>query len=194
MRRVAARPSTPGMRMSISTTSGVSSPASRDAPPRRRPPRRRPRCRPAASSSARNPARTSAWSSASTTLITRIPASAVGSSPGPRRPPRTGATGPGTPLRTCSPRSSNAMPEPATRSRTVLDTTTSPAEPRRGDPRPDVHGDPAHVVSAQLDLAGVQADPDLDADGPQRVADRRPRTGSRGPARRTARGTRRRSS
>src|SRR5262249_42705980 len=33
---------------------------------------------------------------------------------------------PGTPLRACMPRSSNAMPEPTTRSFTVLETSTSP--------------------------------------------------------------------
>ena len=34
---------------------------------------------------------------------------------------------PGTPLSLCSPRSSNSIPEPATRSVTVRDTSTSPA-------------------------------------------------------------------
>ena len=37
---------------------------------------------------------------------------------------------PGTPLRSCSPRSSNENPEPATRSLTVLDTSTSPGAAR----------------------------------------------------------------
>lgn len=35
----------------------------------------------------------------------------------------------------------------------------------------DMNGDPADVVPAQLDLAGVDASPDLDATALQRVAD-----------------------
>ena len=35
---------------------------------------------------------------------------------------------PGTPLSSCSPRSLNAMPDPATRSATVRDTRTSPGD------------------------------------------------------------------
>jgi hypothetical protein len=68
MARVASRPSTPGMRMSISTTSGRSALARRSAssPSAASPTTSIPSW---ASSRARNPARTSAWSSASSTRI-----------------------------------------------------------------------------------------------------------------------------
>ncbi len=64
IRRVASRPSTTGIRMSISTTSGRRA-ARRPRPPRRRPWPRPPRAgRPAASTIMRNPVRTRVWSSA----------------------------------------------------------------------------------------------------------------------------------
>ena len=78
----------PGMRMSISTTSGRQLRGGRRPPGRRPPPRRRPRCRARASRIIRNPARTSAWSSASST---RIVTGHAGSRARTRKPPRRAA-------------------------------------------------------------------------------------------------------
>ena len=102
---VAARPSVPGMRMSMSTTSGAGLADEPRRPRRRRPPRRRPRGRRRASISTRKPARSRAWSSASTTRIV------IGSGSGvkgrctatrnrsvPRRPGVDGAAARGHPL------------------------------------------------------------------------------------------------
>ena len=89
IRRVAARPSTPGIRMSISTTSGPSSRGQPDRLRRRRAASPTTSMSACASSSARNPARTSAWSSASRTRITSVIRSRTGSRalrPGSRRP------------------------------------------------------------------------------------------------------------
>ena len=58
-------------------------------------------------------------------------------------------------LERVGPRSSNRSPEPATRSLTVLDTSTSPRRPAR-DARADVHGDAAELVADHLALARVQ--------------------------------------
>ena len=70
----------------------------------------------------------------------------------------------GTPLSSCAPRSSKSIPEPATRSFTVLETSTSPALRQRADARADVHGHPADVVAHDLALAGVQAGAHVDAE------------------------------
>src|SRR5215216_7140082 len=72
IRRVASRPSSTGMRMSISTTSGrVERASSTAAAPSPASPTTS--MSPASSSRARNPARTSPWSSTSRTLITGAP-------------------------------------------------------------------------------------------------------------------------
>ena len=53
----------------------------------------------------------------------------------------------------------------------MLDTSTSwPGQ--CGHARADVHGDPADVIAADLTLAGVQPGAHLDAQRPDRVADR----------------------
>ena len=65
------------------------------------------------------------------------------------------------PLRSRSPTSSNARPEPETRSYTVADTSTSPAR-RGGDARADVDGDSGNLVAEQLALARVQAGAELE--------------------------------
>ena len=77
----------------------------------------------------------------------------------------------GTPLSSCSPRGSNSIPDPATRSLTVLDTRISRRLRQRRHPLADVHRQPADVVTADLDLAGVQADPDLETEIGSRVPD-----------------------
>ena len=61
----------------------------------------------------------------------------------------------------------------------------------RRNPRRDVDGDAADVVADQLDLAGVKAGADLDAERGHVVGDRRGRTRPRGSARRRSRGSRR---
>ena len=84
---VACSPSRPGIRMSISTTSGVSSRTSRTAaaPSAAWPTTSMPSW---ASSRAANPARTRAWSSASSTRIIAAPAALfpAAGGPGPRTP------------------------------------------------------------------------------------------------------------
>ena len=42
----------------------------------------------------------------------------------------------------------------------------------RGHPCADMHGDPTHIVARDLDLAGVDPSPHLQAEWPERVADR----------------------
>ena len=79
---------------------------------------------------------------------------------------------PGTPLSSWRPRSTNSMPEPATRSRTVDVTSTSPGAGERRDARADVHRDAGDVVALQLDLAGVEPGAHLDAQRPRRRGDR----------------------
>ena len=69
----------------------------------------------------------------------------------------------GTPLSSCSPRSSNSIPEPATRSFTVRDTSTSPGPASALTARRDVDGDAADVVAHHLALARVDARADADA-------------------------------
>ena len=59
-----------------------------------------------------------------------------------------------------------------TRSRSVLDTSTSFAPGQCADARADVHGDPTDVVATDLALAGVQPGAHLDAERLHRVADR----------------------
>ena len=74
------------------------------------------------------------------------------------------------PLSWCSPRLSNVMPEPATRSTTVRDTSTSPASASACTRAGRVNRDAADVRVAQLDLTGVQPDPDLDPEAPRAIA------------------------
>jgi hypothetical protein len=62
-----------------------------------------------------------------------------------------------------------AMSEPTTRSRTVLEVRISPRGGGGHHPRGDVDGDATDVALAQLDLAGVEARPDLDVDAAQLV-------------------------
>ena len=83
---------------------------------------------------------------------------------------RPAAITPGTPFNSWTPWSSKVIPEPATRSFTVCDTSTSPAPPapkrahqwRRRYPPPSVQ---------QLAFAGVQADADLQAEFAHRLMD-----------------------
>jgi hypothetical protein len=58
-----------------------------------------------------------------------------------------------------TPWSTNSMVEPATRSFTVLETSTARL---RGDARAHVHCDAADLLTDQLALTGVQARPHLD--------------------------------
>ena len=68
---------------------------------------------------------------------------------------------PGTPFSSCSPRSSNSIPEPATRSLTVLETSTSPAQPmRRHAPRCARR---CRNVGADDPLTGMKTGTDLKA-------------------------------
>src|SRR6185312_9245757 len=53
------------------------------------------------------------------------------------------------------PRSWKAMPEPLTRSFTVLDTRTSPACANAGNPGANVHGDATDVLTTDLTLSGA---------------------------------------
>ena len=77
------------------------------------------------------------------------------------------------PLSSCSPRSSNSSPEPATRSRTVRDDQHLARPPARRPARRCGRRSRASPSSRPLDLAGVHAGPDLEAERPDRVADRR---------------------
>ena len=81
---------------------------------------------------------------------------------------------PGTPLSWCSPRSLKVIPDPATKSATVLDTQTSPGCACDLDPRRDVDGDPGDVVAASFNLTGVQADAYVHAELARAVADGEP--------------------
>ena len=98
----------------------------------------------------------------------------------------------GTPLSSCSPRSSNAIPEPATRSRTVRVTSTSPGRGERRRRGADVHRD------AREPAPGAGSPPRRGARSAPRALRRRAssqmrtRSGSHAPARRTSRGRRRR--
>jgi hypothetical protein len=69
------------------------------------------------------------------------------------------------------PRSSRVTSDPTTRSRTVLETRISPGWPPPS-PEPRCGSRYSHIVLAQLDLAGVQARPQLDADTGQFIAKR----------------------
>ena len=80
--------------------------------------------------------------------------------------------GPGTPLRSWLPRSSNSIPDPMTRSFTTLDTKISPGAARRVDAGGDVHGQSSEVVTVNLALAGVQTGAELDAECAGRLEDR----------------------
>ena len=80
---------------------------------------------------------------------------------------------PGTPLRTWRPAVlERDARSPTTRSLTVPETSTSPASGERRDPRADVDREPGDVVRLHLDLAGVDARPDLEPELADRVADR----------------------
>ena len=134
--------------------------------------------------------------------------SAAGERPGhlnrmnPRRSGRQGAVSAaansshssGTPLSRWLPRGVKRKPEPATRSRTVREQRISPSPAQAEHARGDVDGDAADVVADQLDLAGVQPDPDrqplLRAARPAWP----PRRGWPAPDRRRWPGSRRRSS
>jgi hypothetical protein len=63
----------------------------------------------------------------------------------------------------------NRIPEPATRSFTVLETSTSPA-PASPATR-DMYGDATDVLTRELDLARVQTRPDFDPKRPDRTRD-----------------------
>ena len=75
-------------------------------------------------------------------------------------------------LQRLHPRSSRVTSAPTTRSRTVLETRISPGPAARHHPGRDVHRDAADVAVTQLDLAGVQPRPELDADAGQLVPER----------------------
>ncbi len=126
-----------------------------------------------ASRSARNPARTSPWSSASTTRI-NDDASPIGSF-GPHRGPSSATANSrhssGTPLRACSTqvveldaRSGHEVPHRARHHHVA-------GRAGRRHSSADADGDPADVVPAQLDLAGVKPDPDVDAHGSEAFSD-----------------------
>ena len=70
------------------------------------------------------------------------------------------------------PRSAKPSPEPATRSLTVLETSTSLAAALRRHAGADVDGDAADVVADQLALARVEAGADLEPERADGVADR----------------------
>ena len=78
----------------------------------------------------------------------------------------------GTPLSSALPRSSNSSPEPATRSLTVLETSTSPGPADVGDPGADVDGDAADLPVEELALAGVEPGAELDAERLDGLPDR----------------------
>ena len=144
IRRVASMPSSPGIRTSISTTSGRCRRASATACSAGRRPRRPPRGRAPAPSSTRNPSRTSAWSSATATrIVTSSPVRSAAARPAPasrrRRPARPpacrlhGRTRSRIPTSPCpggpSGRGGSAR-------RAVVDDLDLPAGPRRGARRP----------------------------------------------------------
>src|SRR5271166_5988544 len=67
------------------------------------------------------------------------------------------------------PRSWKRRPDPATRSRTVLETTVSPASASAATRR-NVHGDAGDIVALQLDLTDVQPAAHRNAERPHRFA------------------------
>src|SRR6476620_9884966 len=79
---------------------------------------------------------------------------------------------PGTPLSSCAPRSSNSSPEPITRSRSVLDTSTSLGPASALTRAPMCTAIPPMSSPADLALAGVQPGAHLEAERLHRVADR----------------------
>ncbi len=78
----------------------------------------------------------------------------------------------GTPFSSWTPRSANSIPDPATRSFTVLRHEHLARLGERAHPRGDVNGDAAEVVPHHLALAGVQAGPHLDPQLARGVDDR----------------------
>ena len=82
-------------------------------------------------------------------------------------------------------------PEPATRSFTVEDTSTSEGSASAIDPGADVDRDTANVLTDEFDLAGVDPGTDLEAERLD-IARRSPgRSGRRAPVRRRSRASRR---
>ena len=75
------------------------------------------------------------------------------------------------PSASCVPRSANRMPEPETRSLTVLETRISPACAAEAMRAPVCTAMPCDLAARQLDLARVQAGPDLEAERAHGVAD-----------------------
>ena len=145
----------------------------------------------ARASSARRPRRTRRRPR--TTARRRSPRRRGRAGPRPRPRPRRGGAPRRRPSGDGLPRSANVNPEPATRSRTEDDTSTSPAPAAAATRAPTWTAMPSDVADRQLlDLAGVDAGPDLEARGPAPRPRSTSRPGSRGPARRTPRGTRRR--
>ena len=69
------------------------------------------------------------------------------------------------PLRACGPRSANLRPDPATKSLTVLDTSTSPDAGRR------MHRDAGDVLAHVFDLPRVQPGPHFDSQPQHRLRD-----------------------
>ena len=68
------------------------------------------------------------------------------------------------PFSSCRPRSSNAKPEPSTRSRVVDEARISPGLGQREQSRRKVDRQAADVVADDLDLAGVDRRPDLEVE------------------------------
>ena len=75
------------------------------------------------------------------------------------------------PLSARVPRSRKRSLEPATRSRTVLDTTVSPASASAATRR-DVHGNAGDIVELQLDFASMEAAAHDDAELQHRAGNR----------------------
>ena len=87
---------------------------------------------------------------------------------------------PGTPLSRCSPRSTNGIPDPTTKSTTVRDTRISERSAKAATPRADVDGDPTDVVPNANDFTGVQPCPNVDSEGVKFVANGQPALDSPG--------------
>ena len=85
----------------------------------------------------------------------------------------------GTPFSSCSPRSSKTRPEPATRSRTVRVTSTSPGRRERRHAGADVDGDPGDSSVSPRHLAGVEPATDVETAASQRRRGCATRSGSR---------------
>jgi hypothetical protein len=75
------------------------------------------------------------------------------------------------PLRLWPLRSEKEIPEPATRSLTVLVASTLSGSRQRGNARTDVHGDTAVIVTANLALTSVHTGAHVDPSRPRRFDD-----------------------